>query len=201
MRKLNPTLVALLGGVAVLIGLIVYFAAIRSSDQDKLDQNESVNEAVPTIAKKAAAPEKLCSSQGTYELIKREIFARAAQMRGTNQAAYTQIAGFAVVRMENPVAENVDPTTGAVNCSGSLSLDLPPGVAMTGGRRTLVSNIDYSVDASGNVTLKNADALVAPLATLARTAPPIPPPGAETNQPTPGPPGVNGVAPSPSNSL
>lgn len=198
MRKLNPTLMALLGGVAVLLGLIIYFVTIRSSDQDKLAQNE----AVPAIAKKTAAPEKLCSSQTTYELIKREIFVRAAQMRGTNQAAaYAQIAGYAVVRMENPVAESVDSTTGAVNCSGSLSLDLPPGVAMTGGRSTLMSNIDYSVEASGNVTLKNADALVAPLATLARTAPPIPPPAAETNEMAPAQPAANGVAPSPTNML
>ena len=33
--------------------------------------------------------------------------------------------------------ESQDGSTGAVNCSGSLSLDLPPGVAVVGGRRTL----------------------------------------------------------------
>ena len=188
MRRLNPTLIALLAGVAVLIGLIIYFATVRHPDEDKVTQNE----AVPTVAAKALAPGRLCSSQTTYELIKREIFARAAQMRGTNQAAYAQIAGYAVVRMENPVAESEDRTTGAVNCSGSLSLDLPPGVSMTGGRSTLMSNVDYSVDASGGVTLKNADALIAPLATLVRTAPPVPPPGVETNVPAPD---ANGAQP------
>src|SRR5207247_11046317 len=52
------------------------------------------------------------------------------------------------------------------------SLDLPPGVAAAGGRRTLMANIDYSVDASGGVALRNADAITAPLTTLTRTAPP-----------------------------
>jgi uncharacterized protein YecT (DUF1311 family) len=41
---------------------------------------------------------------------------------------------------------------------------------MSGGRRTLMADIDYAVDASGGVALRNADALIAPLATLARTA-------------------------------
>src|SRR5207302_5911341 len=99
-----------------------------------------------------------------------ELFARAAQLRGSDQAAYAQMAGYAVVRMENPALEGQDSASGAVTCMGSLSLDLPPGVAMSGGRRTLMSDVDYTVDASGNVALKNADAIAAPLATLARTA-------------------------------
>ena len=73
--------------------------------------------------------------------------------------------------------ESEDSSTGAVNCSGSLSLDLPPGVAVVGGRRTLTSDVDYTVqpaaDGSGNVVLlRNADAIITPLATLARVAQP-----------------------------
>ena len=76
--------------------------------------------------------------------------------------------------------ESQDSATGAVNCSGSLSLDLPPGVAVVGGRRTLTADVDYTVqpaaDGSGNVVLlRNADAIVAPLATLARVSQPQPP--------------------------
>ena len=78
--------------------------------------------------------------------------------------------------MENPVLESEDKDSGAINCTGSLSLDLPPGVAVAGGRRTLTANIDYTLqpaaDGSGDVILlRNADAIVAPLATLARIAP------------------------------
>ena len=76
--------------------------------------------------------------------------ARAVPPRGT--AARKRPGGlrpacprYAVLRMENPVMESEDSTTGAVNCSGSLSLDLPPGVAVVGGRRTLMSDVDYTV--------------------------------------------------------
>ena len=89
---------------------------------------------------------------------------------------YDRLAAFAVLRMENPVMESEDKDSGAINCSGSLSLDLPPGVAVAGGRRSLTANVEYTLqpaaDGSGDVILlRNIDAIVAPLATLARIAP------------------------------
>jgi hypothetical protein len=79
------------------------------------------------------------------------------------------------------VLEREDEERGAVFCSGALFLDLPPGVAVVGGRRTLMADIDYSLqraaDRSGEVlTLNNADAIITPLATLARTSAPLPTP-------------------------
>jgi uncharacterized protein YecT (DUF1311 family) len=160
--------------------VIAYFATRGNSNQDKLTQNQVAQSG----AQKAPAPEKLCADNQTYDLIKRELFRRAAQLRGSDQAAFDQLSGYAVVRMENPVMESQDNATGAVNCSGSLSLDLPPGVRIVGGRQTLTSDVDYTVqqaaDGSGNVVLlRNADAIIAPLATLARanqTAPANPAP-------------------------
>ena len=180
MRRLNPIVLALLAGVVVLVLLIAYFASSRNPDQDKLTGGQ-VTKTQP------ASAEKRCASQATYELIKRELFRRAAQLRGSDQAAYDKLAAYAVVRMENPVLEGESNDTGAINCSGSLSLDLPPGVAVVGGRRTLISDIDYTVqpaaDGSGMVVLlRNADAIVTPLATLARVqqAAPTPAEPAET---------------------
>lgn len=163
-RRSNWTNVALIGGLALLLLIVGYFATRRNGDEDKLTKSQVA----------AAAPksrEKLCASGHVYELIKRELFRRAAQRRGTDQANYDRLAAYASVRMENPVMESEDPSTGAVNCSGSLSLDLPPGVAVSGGRRTLSSEIDYSVteaaDGSGPVVLvRNADAITTELATL-----------------------------------
>ena len=149
MRRLNPTVLVLLAGVVVLLVLIAYFASNRNPNQDKLTGNQ-VAAAQPQVS-----AEKRCASQATYELIKRELFRRAAQLRGSDQAAYDKLGAYAVVRMENPVVESESNATGAVNCSGSLSLDLPPGVAVVGGRRTLNSDVDYTVqpaaDGSGNV--------------------------------------------------
>lgn len=171
MRRLNPTVLVLLAGLVVLLLLIAYFVSSRNPDQDKLKDSEI------STTQTATTPEKRCASQATYDLIKRELFRRAAQLRGSDQATYDKLANYAVIRMENPVLESQDTSTGAANCSGSLSLDLPPEVAVVGGRRTLMSDVDYTVqpaaDGSGMVVLlRNADAIVAPLATLARVAQP-----------------------------
>ena len=165
-RGPNRTTIALIAGLLLLLLLFAYFATNRNADQDKLTQAD-----MNAVA--AGDPEKLCASKATYDLIKRDLFRRAAQVRGSDQAAYDKLAAYAVVRMENPVMESQDSNTGAVNCSGSLSLDLPPGVAVVGGRRTLTSDVDYSVqqaaDGSGPVVLlRNADAIITPLATLSR---------------------------------
>jgi uncharacterized protein YecT (DUF1311 family) len=167
-QRTNWTTIALIGGLVLLVLIVAYFATRRDSDQDKLT---STNVATGSLT--GPSREKLCASTTTYDLIKRELFRRAAQVRGSDQAAFDKLSGAAVVRMENPVMENQDTSTGAVNCSGSLALDLPPGVAVIGGRRTLTSNVDYTVtvaaDGSGPVVLlRNADAIITPLATLAQ---------------------------------
>src|SRR5262245_14223797 len=113
-RTPNRTTLGLVGGLVVLVLVIAYFATQRSSDQDRLSQNEVTQSEQQT---KAPSPEKLCSDNRTYDLIKRELFRRAAQLRGSDQAAFDQLSGYAVVRMENPVMESQDNSNGAVNCS------------------------------------------------------------------------------------
>ena len=168
--RINPTLLAL-GGVVLLLLLLWYFSANRSADQDKLTGNE-------TASAGEGDPEKRCASKATYDLIKRELFRRAAQVRGSDQSAFDRLSAHAALRVENPVMESEEEASGLVNCSASLSLDLPPGVAAVGGRRTLSSDVDYSVqpaaDGTGAVVLlRNADAIVTPLATLARINQPV----------------------------
>jgi hypothetical protein len=168
-RTPNWTTLALIGGLVLLVLLIAFLVSRGNPNQDKLTTNQAQQEQA-----KAPSPEKLCARQQTYDLIKRELFRRAAQLRGSDQAAFDQLSAYAVLRMENPVMESEDSSTGAVNCSGSLSLDLPPGVGIVGGRRTLNADVDYTVqpaaDGSGNVVLlRNADSIIAPLATLARS--------------------------------
>lgn len=166
----NWTLIALVGGLVLLLLVGAYFATRGGSNPDKLTGKEVATSTAPDR-------QKLCAGSATYDLIKRDLFRRAAQLRGADQAAYDQISSAAVVRMDNPVMESEDSTTHAVNCSGSLSLDLPPGVAVVGGRRTLTADVDYTVqqaaDNSGNVVLlHNADSIVTPLSTLARVEQP-----------------------------
>jgi hypothetical protein len=163
-KSLNWTTIALIAGLVLLLIIIAYFATNRDSDQDKLTETE-----ISTSG--GGTPEKACSSKAIYDGIKGELFRRAAEIRGSDKAAYEKLSAAAVIRMDNPVMESEDGSTGTINCSGSVSIDLPPGIA-DGGRRTLMSDIDYSVDASGSVALRNADSIIAPLATLARVAQP-----------------------------
>jgi uncharacterized protein YecT (DUF1311 family) len=167
----NWTTLALIAAVIVLIAVIAYLATTRNAEQDKLTHNEVAQSEPPQA--KAPPAERLCATKQTYDLIKRELFRRAAQMRGSDQAAFDQLSGYAVIRVESPVMESENSSTGAVNCSGSVSLDLPPGVAVVGGHHTLRSDVDYTVqpaaDGSGNaVVLRNAEAIISPLATLLR---------------------------------
>lgn len=194
-RNLNWTVIGLIGGLALLVLIIAYFATRGNSDQDKLANSQVSTAEMPSH-------EKLCASKGTYDRIKRDLFKRAAQLRGSDQAVFDQMSAVAVLRMENPVMENENASTGAVSCSGSLSLDLPPGVAVVGGRRTLTSEVDYTVqqaaDGSGPVVLlRNADAIVTPLATLARVGqPPTPAAQPADNAITPEPPSTEQAGPS-----
>ncbi|QIK77550.1 hypothetical protein G7077_00050 [Sphingomonas piscis] len=171
MNRLNPVTVALIAG-ALLVLLVggLLLARQGDADQDKLNGDES-------SASASADPEKRCASAKTYDLIKRDLFRRAAQVRGSDQAAFDSLAAYAALRVDRPVMEREDEDRGSVYCSGQLALDLPPGVAVVGGRRTLVAEVDYelqrSADGAGDVlTLHKADAIVTPLATLARTASP-----------------------------
>jgi len=176
-RRTNLILIAF-GGVLILLGAIWYFTGDRNSDQDKLSN--------PQIEQTAEADHAArCSSEATYDLIKRELIRRAAEVRGEDQAELVQLAGTAVLRVENPVLESEDKDAGALNCSGTFSLDLPPGVATSDGRHGLMADVDYAIEAGGNVSLRNAESIIASLATLTRVEEP-PPTTPEVNEVAPG---------------
>ena len=181
-RASNWTTIALIVGLVLLLAIVLFFFVRGgNSDQDKLT-NAQVAQSSPPPRR-----DKLCASTATYDQIKRELFRRAAELRGSDQAAFDRLSAVAAVRMENPAMESQDSSTGAVNCSGSLSLDLPPGVVAIGGRRTLMGDVDYTVTAAADgggptVLIRNADAIVNSLSTLTQTAQP----GEQTMSPVAG---------------
>lgn len=185
-RRSRGRLIAMLLALAalLLVGVFAYRMTQAGPGEDRLDEN-----AVDSGAEATDIAESRCGSQQTYDLIKREIFRRAAQVRGSDSGAFDRLAAYATVRVQAPVLKRQDEQLGTVVCSGSVALDLPPGVAVVGGRRTLQSEIDYAIqpaaDGSGNVaTLSGADAIIVPLATLARTGSQS---GLPQPQPEPGP--------------
>ena len=167
MRRLSPTQIGLIvAGVLILAFAIWIAVGTRRGNPDALPDNKAAEVAAPS-------PAKLCAAQSTYDQIKRELFRRAAALRGSDQAAFDKLAAYAVVRIDRPLLDSEDEDTGAIGCSGALTLDLPPGVAVVGGRRTLSADIGYALqraaDGNGDVlTLTRADAIITPLATLVR---------------------------------
>jgi uncharacterized protein YecT (DUF1311 family) len=168
-QRVNPTVLAAiaLGALILLIVAMMLFAG-RNGEDDRLG-NE--------VTASREDPEQRCSSRATYDQIKRELFRRAAALRGSDQAVFGNIAGYSTIRMEAPALSDENAETHAVTCNGALTLDLPPGVAVVGGRRSLSADVLYTIqsaaDGSGSVvTLANADDIITPLATLARTQPP-----------------------------
>jgi uncharacterized protein YecT (DUF1311 family) len=157
--------------LAVLLLVIVGTMLIRggSSEDDRLTGSQ--------LSESREDPEKLCSSQKTYDLIKRELFKRAAALRGSDQATFDKLAAYSSLRVEAPLLQQENAQVGSATCNATLTLDLPPGVAVVGGRQSLTADSNYTVqpaaDDSGNVILlTNADSIITPLATLAKTAQP-----------------------------
>ena len=153
----------------LLVALFAYRLARGGPNQDRLDDGTAAGNSAS-----AQASSERCGTQRTYDLVKTDLFRRAAQVRGSDQSAFDRLSAYAVVRVEAPVLKRQDAELGTQVCSGTVSLDLPPGVGVVGGRRTLTAEMDYALqpaaDGSGDVvTLSGADAIVVPLATLART--------------------------------
>ncbi|HEX6742157.1 MAG TPA: hypothetical protein VF079_10245 [Sphingomicrobium sp.] len=171
--RLSPTMAALIAGAAlILLALAWYLGGNRNPDQDKLSNPQVEQETGE------ADQSKRCSANATYDLIKRALFGQAARQRGSDQETYKQIAGAAVLRVDNPVLENVDSASGALNCSGTFYLDLPPGVVAGGGQHSLMADLDYTLrpgEAGDTVALRNAEGMISALATLTRVSEPLAP--------------------------
>lgn len=174
------------------IAALVLGACSPHRPSDRLDDNQvaSINTASPTVVMNT--PAKRCASGRTYDLLKQELFRRAAQLRGKDDVIFDRLSAGAALRVERPVVKSQDDGLGTIACSASVALDLPPGLVVAGGRSTLAADLDYTLqpaaDGSGDVvTPTNADAITVLLATLGKTAsafplapspgPPVPVPG------------------------
>lgn len=151
-------------------------AGCNKANQDRLSDDQV------RATDAAASPEQRCASPATYDRLKQELFGEAARLRRGDGAAVEQLSGDATLRMARARLVRNDQATGLVACRGLLSLDLPAGFEAAGGRRTLSAEVDYALqeaaDGSGDmVTLTGAEAIIAPLATIApRTSPTAEPP-------------------------
>ena len=161
------------GTLAVVTLLLA--AGACGKNPDALDENFIANAAtVEDVAPVVAIdPQERCASSTTYDKIKLELFRQAVEVRGRDRAAFDKIAAYSFVRMDQPILRGHNEPTGIINCTGRLTLDLPPGLAVAGGANRLGAYIGYTIH-DDIVTVSGAEPIIVPLATLARAAAPPP---------------------------
>jgi hypothetical protein len=158
----------IVGVVAAVLAGVLLASSVWTGEW-KSNGNYVGNELVENKA--GVDPQSWCAAQSTYDAIRHALFQRAARVRGGDESAFARLSDFALLRMNGPVLRGIDDRLHAVACSGSASLDLPPGVSVSDGRSSLSADIDYIVqsaaDGSGTVVrVGNADAIAIPLATV-----------------------------------
>ena len=112
----------------------------------------------------------VCASQAIQDKMKRELFRRAARLRRSDPVAFEAFAAQSLVRIDAPAIAGGRDDRGALNCTASVVIDLPPGVSAAG-NRTLVGDVGYAVRAGSvaggdAVILYNGDMIARPLSTL-----------------------------------
>src|SRR5688500_14760664 len=142
-RKFSPERV--IGAAAIGVPLVLLLLLARSPLAEREPQPDRVADPQP---REAMAPKMIpamgCATPATRDRLKLELFQRAARLRGADQAAFERLAGYSLVRIGESVT--TDRQKGSIGCKASVALDLPPGVAVLGGRRTLAAEITYTVD-------------------------------------------------------
>jgi curved DNA-binding protein CbpA len=164
--------------------MMLYLDPFAPEAAERVEQQAaSRNAQLP--AQKPVDPAALCSSASNAQLIKRELFARAAALRGSDGAIYRRLATHSVIRLQAPHSVRSEADRRTVYCNALVGLDLPPGVAIPGGRRSVSSDVGYLVQSAGggrgSLALFHAGTIARDLATLVSVRPPAEP-GAMTDE-------------------
>lgn len=168
-QKLSPHVIALgIIGLLLVAGLIFLFTRRADPGEDRLGDN------AVTATVTGEDPEVRCAASANNDRIKRELFRRAGEQRGSDQDVLGQIAGFAVLRSETPIVRGYDQGADTVTCSAYITLDLPPGVSLTGGRRSISDEVGYRMPGANGAPLEltDADGVVTAIAGLTRDGAP-----------------------------
>ena len=170
MRRPTPlTIIAIALGAILLIGLLYTYATRNGgAPSDRLGDEEvsgSVEE--PTDAAQA------CAAQRTYDELRRELFRKAAAIRGRDEAVFDEIARKAMLSVDRPRLVESEESIGQVRCTGTLVVVLPPGLSTGNGLSQLRGDAEYGVQAAADgsgptVTLLSGESITAALATLVR---------------------------------
>lgn len=153
--------------------LAVAIGGCGKADQDKLKENTRGISSTASVAARKD-PAQRCASKATYELVKRELFRRAAITRGDDDPTFEPVVAGSTLQLEHTAVKASDDQLGSVTCTAAATLTLPDGMVAAGGRSALTADIGYvlqpAADQSGPVaTITDAGALTIPLASIVQT--------------------------------
>lgn len=164
----------MLASAAVILSLAMLFAIALPQFREAATPTRHVLSPLTPAAQAQDGFGESCFSGPTTSLINRELFRRAARLRGSDRA-FEQIGTIPLVRVEEVVSQAAEGGN-TVRCTASIVLDLSPGLTVTGGSRSLRARVSYALSTiDGHSTLANlanVGLIVEKLATLKeRTAP------------------------------
>jgi hypothetical protein len=120
----------------------------------------------PGVAPPSQAAADLCGDPAVAGLIKAELLSRAAAVSGVDREHLRQAGSLASLRLSSSWKHGMS----SGSCGAGVSLDLPPGIVVDGGRTNLNANLTYNLsDGREGVhlsSLAGAGALVRSLATI-----------------------------------
>lgn len=153
----------------------ILLALIAAPACKKLEPRAEVEAREEKQAAKARRLQEACASQASYERLKAVAFDQARDVRGGEAALLDRLAANTVVRMEEPVVKSRDEVLNVTVCTGTMVIDLPPGVEEAfAGERRLEAKVEYAAqaaaDGSGLVySLEGAEPIIGRLAAFGST--------------------------------
>lgn len=196
-RRVAPPMRLILSTFLVTAALGI--AACSGKNDDKLTDDQVAAASNEQPAETIGADPR-CATVSSTEAVKRELFRRAAEIRGSNATSYARIAEFALLQMSDAAPTAPSSAEQAVECSGRATLRLPPNLTVAGGRTSLSGTIGFSVGRANKgaapvISMTDDEAITIPLSTLSQKSA-APPPAAPVTEPDPIAP-MPGPAPTP----
>lgn len=169
----RPSPVVIFGTAGLLLLLLFLLIPPLRSVRDLPAERTNVQSARAARPEAHLDPLALCSSPRTSDEIKRELFRHAARLRRNDRRALERLASYSAIRMNSQSLSSTNSDLKTFSCTASVAVDLPPGVAVAGGRRSLTGNIEYTlkpVDGRGLKVIAVSDGGMSRiLSTLAQT--------------------------------
>jgi len=162
---------AAIGFAAVAAGMVAFavspslrdFGQLPSSD---VERGAPETQAAVLPAQSATkAPTDHCADPSAADLVKTELFRRAADLRPAERAQLERVAPHAHLRIDSAASK-----AAATGCGGWLAIDFPRGLVVDGSRSNLNAEISFRLVQKGAglrlADLSNVDGLVRSIASL-----------------------------------